>query len=94
MFTIIHTKLNCDVHQEECRRLRSAYDALAHRYRGVRVVDNPEELRSALRDLDSTQEMLRAEAKAAPPEWALGRAESQDRAVAAPRTEQAGNVAT
>ena len=34
-FTLIHTKLKCDPHQEECRRLRAQYDAMKLRYESI-----------------------------------------------------------
>ncbi|MBB5917508.1 hypothetical protein BJY24_006420 [Nocardia transvalensis] len=30
VFTVIHNRLDCDVHQAECRRLRAAYEAQAY----------------------------------------------------------------
>ena len=77
VLTVVHTKLDCDAHQAECRRLQSAYDALACRYRCLDVADEPEDIKSRLRQLDSSQATLRSETKAVPPNWAIGRAEKQ-----------------
>lgn len=34
-FTLIHTKLKCDSHQDECRRLRAQYDAMKVRFESI-----------------------------------------------------------
>jgi hypothetical protein len=78
-FTVTHKGLNCDIYQDECRRLRSAYDALAYRYRSLELVEALADLQRDLRDLDAWQVTLRAEANVVPPDWALRRAEKHDR---------------
>jgi hypothetical protein len=78
-FTVTHKGLNCDVYQDECKRLRSAYDALACRYRSLELVESAADLQRDLRELDASQAKLRAEASVVPPDWALWRAENGDR---------------
>jgi hypothetical protein len=34
-FTLIHTKLKCDSHQDECRRLRAQYDAMKLKFESI-----------------------------------------------------------
>jgi hypothetical protein len=41
---VIHKGPDCDVYQAECKRLRSAYDALACRYRSLQIVDDPADI--------------------------------------------------
>lgn len=83
VFTVIHTRLDCDVHQAECRRLRSVYDAQAYRYRDLRDVEGPAELQAGIRALDASLEDLRAGTKANPPHWAFERAARQERGATA-----------
>lgn len=75
VLTVIHTKLDCDTHQAECRRLQSAYDSLGYRYKALQTIDEPTALLSGLRELDAEQAGLRAEVKATPPQWVFVRAE-------------------
>lgn len=77
-FTVIHKGLHCEVYQSECRRLRSAYDALACRYRSLELIETPADFHRDLRALDAREATLRAEANITPPDWALQRAERSD----------------
>ncbi|MGW2663749.1 hypothetical protein ACWCW7_22550 [Nocardia tengchongensis] len=85
VFTVIHTRLDCDVHQAECRHLRSAYDAQADRYRSLCDADEPVELKNGVRELDASLADMRAAAKAIPPNWVFERAARQKRAAWAQR---------
>ncbi|MBH0777307.1 hypothetical protein [Nocardia bovistercoris] len=82
VFTVIHTRLDCDVHQAECRRLRSAYDAQAYRYRSLRDLGEPAELHGGVSELDTSLASIRAEAKANAPNWAVDRATRRELATA------------
>ena len=77
-FTVTHKGLNCDVYQDECKRLRSAYDALACRYRSLQLEDVPANLQSKLRELDASQADLRSKAQVIPPDWVLRRVGQHD----------------
>lgn len=78
--TIVHTALNCDVHQAECRMLRSVYEAQADRYRSLQTLEDPAELRTGIRELDIRQAALREKSEATPPGWAVRRAERREAA--------------
>jgi hypothetical protein len=78
-FTVTHKGLNCEIYQVECKRLGSAYDALACRYRSLELLEEHADFHRDLRALDAWQATLRADADVTPPDWALQRAERGDR---------------
>ena len=52
-FTIIHTKLNCDEHQAECRKLKGQYAALSQAYNDLTLIKNEAELKNSIEVLNA-----------------------------------------
>ena len=53
-FTLIHTRLGCDEHQAECRKLKSFYQGLAIDYANLETEMNPVELKTRLDSLNNS----------------------------------------
>ena len=65
-FTIIHTKLNCDQHQAECKKLKGSYKGLALQYKNLKSVSDPEEYRKKLQSLNEKRALILENADAEP----------------------------
>ena len=52
-FTLIHTRLGCDEHQAECRKLQSFYQGLAIDYANLETESNPVEFKARLDSLNT-----------------------------------------
>jgi hypothetical protein len=66
-FTIIHTKLNCDQHQAECRRLKSLYEGLSEDYANLEVISEFKDFESKLDALNTERSQIKKGAGASPP---------------------------
>ena len=52
-FTMIHTRLGCDEHQAECRKLQSIYQSLAVQYANLETECLPEKYKTRLDSLNA-----------------------------------------
>lgn len=58
-FTLVHTRLGCDEHQAECKRLRSFYHGLAIDYANLETEFNPAEFKAKLDSLNHELSQIR-----------------------------------
>lgn len=65
-FTIIHTKLNCDQYQAECKRLKSLYEGLSEDYANLETESTVEDFRSNLKALNNERTQVKKGAGADP----------------------------
>ncbi len=65
-FTIIHTKLNCDHHQAECKKLKGSYKGLALEYKNLKSISDLEEYRKKLQSLNDKRALIEENADAEP----------------------------
>ena len=77
--TLIHTRLRCDPHQAECRRLVRQFDGLVARYEALQSETDETELQKRLTNLDTTRSALREGADAFPADWCTERAKKEAR---------------
>ena len=73
-FTIIHSKLNCDQHQAECRKLKSQYEALSLSYADLDTVTDESEFKRKMSELNSEFAQIVKNTTAEPSEKAIKRA--------------------
>ena len=64
--TIIHTKLNCDNHQAECKRLKNNFKVLALQYNNLKTVSDTDEYRKRLQSLNEKRAALEESIDAEP----------------------------
>ncbi|NJL40509.1 MAG: hypothetical protein HC840_12780 [Leptolyngbyaceae cyanobacterium RM2_2_4] len=65
-FTIIHTKLNCDQYQAECKRLKSLYEGLSEDYANLEMESTVEDFRLKLKALNNERTQVKKGAGADP----------------------------
>jgi len=65
-FTIIHTKLNCDQYQAECKRFKSLYEGLSEDYANLETESTVEDFRSNLKALNNERTQVKKGAGADP----------------------------
>lgn len=75
VLTGIHTSLNCDAHQTECRRLIQLYSGLEGAYEAAPLVTR-DRLRMRFDELEAKFQEARSEATASPPQWCRRHAKS------------------
>jgi hypothetical protein len=73
VLTGIHTALNCDAHQTECRRLVQLYSGLESRFEAASILP-AERIEATFDELEAKFEEAHVEAAASPPEWCRRRA--------------------
>jgi len=76
-FAIIHTKLNCDQHQAECKKLRNIYKGLEEDYLNLKIVEDKEDLRERIEKLNSELSHIIKNAAADPSEKSLRKARNE-----------------
>lgn len=76
IFTIIHTKLNCDEHQAQCKILSRKFEAMAEGYLTLRTYTDEKYYREKLQEMDQQFIKLLAESSAKPSDKALREAKS------------------
>lgn len=65
-FTIVHSKLNCDQHQAECKRLRALYEGLSEDYSNLRIEDDVLEFKKRLHSLNAEMAQIKKSSSASP----------------------------
>jgi hypothetical protein len=65
-FTIIHTRLNCEQYQAECKRLANLYDGLSEDYANLEMESTVEDLKSKLTALNNERSQVKKGSTAAP----------------------------
>ena len=73
-FTLIHTRLGCDEHQAECRKLQSFYRGLAIDYANLETEDNPADFKAKLDSLNHHQSQTKKGSSAQPSRGSYSRA--------------------
>jgi hypothetical protein len=68
MLTGLHTGLDCDVHQAECRRLAQVYSGLETAYESA-PLGTDERQRLRFEQLETKLQEAKSEAAATPPRW-------------------------
>ena len=71
--TLVHSTLNCDAHQSECRKAKRTYKGLAWDYGQLQWINDEEEYRSRLQCLNEAFDRISRETEAEPwdlrPRW-------------------------
>ena len=75
-FTIIHTKLDCDHHQAECRKVRAQYESLCEKYANLQPISDIEAFKRKLEALNEERAHIIGNNLARP--W-FGRPETPER---------------
>lgn len=57
-FTVVHSKLNCDQHQAECKRLKGLYQSLSEEYENLRIETDAEKFKSQLKKLNDQRAQI------------------------------------
>lgn len=73
-FAIIHTKLNCDEYQAECKRLKRLYEGLSEDYANLEMESTIEDFRLELKALNNERTQLKKGAGADPSPKSMDRA--------------------
>jgi len=76
-FALTHTKLNCDQHQSECKRLRNIYRGLEEEYLNLKIIRNEDELRDRLNTINNEFIFVLKSSGAEPSEKALNKAKKE-----------------
>ncbi|PHR92440.1 MAG: hypothetical protein COA69_08690 [Robiginitomaculum sp.] len=76
-FTIVHTKLNCDQHQAECRKLKNQYSALANAYDELDVLTGEAEFKTKLTALNMELSQIIKSTTSEPSNKAMAKAKQQ-----------------
>ena len=79
VFTIIHQTLNCDRHQEECKRLRGSYEAIADQFLNLKLEEDKTSIQKKIDELNLQLSFLKENFSARPPLWIVKREENTDR---------------
>ena len=74
VFTVIHTKANCDYHQAECKKLKGNFERLAWEYRNLKSIADTKERRRKLQSLNDRCGLLLENAEAQPSPSNIARA--------------------
>jgi len=80
ILTGIHTRLECDEHQAECRRLIKALKSLVEAYQAAKVADN-NELKTKFNELEARLKDLRDRSDIRPARWCSRRAKQKLRII-------------
>lgn len=73
-FTIIHSKLNCDEHQAECKKLKSVYQGLSEEYANLQTEGDVSILKKKLDALNSERTLIIKNSNAEPSQNSLDKA--------------------
>lgn len=73
-FTIIHTKLNCDQHQAECKKLKGIYRSLSLQYSNLYIESDPDAYKRKLQSLNEKRANIEENKDAEPSTASLNRA--------------------
>ena len=65
-FAIVHSKLGCDHHQSECRRLKGLYEGLSEDYANLLIEEDFGEFKKKLQTLNSERSQVIKSASATP----------------------------
>jgi hypothetical protein len=65
-FSIIHSKMNCDQYQAECRRLQSLYEGLSEDYSSLQIESDAAKLYSKLETFNKERAQVKKSAGASP----------------------------
>ena len=71
VLTILHQTLNCEKHQQECRKLRGTYDAIAHQFTNLEIETEEGSIKKKIDDLGVQIAFLRENYSARPPLWII-----------------------
>lgn len=74
-FTIVHTKLNCDQHQAECKKLRGIYTGLSEDYANLQAESDVGELQKKFDALNLERTHIVKNTTAQPSQKSLDKAE-------------------
>lgn len=66
-FAIIHSKMNCDQYQAECKRLQSLYEGLSEDYSSLQIESDVKKLYSKLEAINKECAQVKKSAGASPP---------------------------
>jgi hypothetical protein len=72
--TIIHTKLDCDEYQGDCRKLVSFYRGIAQEYDNLEFIPDADEFRKRFLELNEELSAAAKTASALPYRWAVANA--------------------
>ena len=73
-FTLVHTRLKCDEHQAECRKLQSFYRGLAVDYANLETEADPAEFKTRLDSLNNSLAQVQKEISAYPSQRSYAKA--------------------